>query len=264
MVTLNHGQRRLSVVRAEAPQRIATLIGLAHLAGHGGGGANFLGDVFGLIGVEIHRNFGRGRFDEQADHAAVGWADLQVRFGVGFVVYTHGCGVDRGTEPCNGRAMLEDIEFRDLEPGDAGWVASRHGALYWTDEGYDLRFEAFVMRILADFIETRGDGERAWIAHRGETRLGCIFCTRPEPEVAKLRMFLVEPDMRGTGLAQALLGRVMEFARQAGAKRLVLWTHESHRAAGRLYRRSGFTLLSQKPVEAFGQPTMEQNWEIAL
>ncbi|UWQ22675.1 GNAT family N-acetyltransferase [Jannaschia sp. W003] len=160
--------------------------------------------------------------------------------------------------------MTGDVEFRDLEPGDAGWVASRHGALYWRDEGYDIRFEALVLGLLARFIETRTAHERAWIAHRGDERLGCIFCTRPSDESAKLRMFLVEPAMRGTGLADALLDRCMAFARETGARRLTLWTHESHGAAGRLYARRGFRMVDSKPVEAFGQPTVEQSWEIAL
>lgn len=162
--------------------------------------------------------------------------------------------------------MLDAITFRDLEPGDAGWVASRHGALYWRDEGYDLRFEALVLSILAEFIETRDPArERAWIAVSPEgVRLGCIFCTRPSEADAKLRLFLVEPEARGTGLAQGLLDRCLAFARDTGARRMVLWTHESHRAAGRLYARNGFALTETKPVEAFGQPTVEQVWEKAL
>ena len=160
---------------------------------------------------------------------------------------------------------MDDVTFRDLEPGDAGWVASRHGELYWTDEGYDIRFEALVLRLLADFVETRGPQERAWIAVDGNgTRQGCVFCTRPAPETAKLRMFLVEPRMRDTGLARRMLDGLIDHARATGASEVVLWTHESHRAAGRLYARNGFALVDEAPVEAFGQPTVEQNWELAL
>ena len=157
------------------------------------------------------------------------------------------------------------MEFRDLEPGDAGWVAARHGALYWRDEGYDHRFEALVLSLLSEFLLTRGPQERAWIAVDGDgQRQGCVFTTRPEPEVAKLRMFLVEPEARGTGLAQRLLDAVIDHARATGARKVVLWTHESHRAAGRLYARNGFALVDETPVEAFGQPTVEQNWELVL
>ena len=160
---------------------------------------------------------------------------------------------------------MDQITFRDLEPGDAGWVASRHGALYWADEGYDIRFEALVLRLLADFIETRGPHERAWIAVDADgARQGCVFTTRPAPRTAKLRMFLVEPAMRGTGLARRMLDRLVDHARATGAAEVVLWTHESHRAAGRLYAKAGFVLTSQAPVEAFGQPTVEQTWRLAL
>ncbi|PWJ19116.1 GNAT family N-acetyltransferase [Jannaschia seohaensis] len=160
---------------------------------------------------------------------------------------------------------MDDITFRDLAPGDPGWVLQRHGELYWQDEGYDQRFEALVARILADFIETRGPQERAWIAvDREGRRQGCVFCARDSETDARLRMFLVEPARRGTGLAQALLEAVIAHARATGASRLVLWTHESHRAAGRLYARSGFELLDETPVDAFGQSTIEQNWMLPL
>ena len=161
--------------------------------------------------------------------------------------------------------MTGDWTLRDLEPGDAGWIAMRHGELYWRDEGYDIRFEALVLGLLARFIKGRNPArERAWVAVRDGRRLGCVFCTRPEPDAAQLRMFLVEPEARGTGLADALIDACLLFARDTGAARLRLWTHESHRAAGRLYRRRGFRLLDETPVEAFGQPTVEQRWEIGL
>jgi len=157
------------------------------------------------------------------------------------------------------------IQLRDLHPGDTGWVVQRHGELYWVDEGYDIRFEGLVAGILANFIKERGPKDRAWIAVDGQgTRQGCVFCVWPDDATAKLRMFLVEPAMRGTGLAQRLLDAVVDCARMGGATKLVLWTHESHRAAGRLYARNGFELLGEKPVEAFGQPTKEQNWALTL
>ena len=157
------------------------------------------------------------------------------------------------------------ITFRDLEPGDPGWVAMRHGELYWADEGYDLAFEALVARILSEFVAKRGAHDRAWIAvDEAGARQGCVFCVWPAPDTAKLRLFLVEPAMRGTGLAQRLLDALLVHARACGARRLVLWTHESHRAAGRLYARNGFALTGETPVTAFGQPTVEQNWELAV
>lgn len=158
--------------------------------------------------------------------------------------------------------------LRNLEPGDAGWVISRHAAIYAAEEGYDRTFEALVAEILADFLR-RADPvrERGWIADADGQRLGSIFCMADAPETpdtARLRLFLIEPAARGTGLAQRMLDTCMTFARAAGYHRMRLWTHESHRAAGRIYARNGFVLTATAPARAFGQDVVDQTWERAL
>jgi GNAT superfamily N-acetyltransferase len=161
--------------------------------------------------------------------------------------------------------MAAGIELRDLAPGDAGWVISRHGALYADEAGFDSSFEALVAEIVADFLRNRDRArERGWIAWSGGQRVGCIFCVRLSDEVAKLRLFLLEPEMRGLGLGRLLLTSCREFARAKGYRRLTLWTHESHRAACALYSASGFTLIGSKPVHNYGQELIEQEWQIEL
>lgn len=161
------------------------------------------------------------------------------------------------------------IDLRDLAPGDAGWVIGRHAELYARDEGYDRRFEGLVAGIVAGFLD-RGDTvrERGWIAvDAAGDRLGCIFCMAEgpdEPDIARLRLFLLEPHVRGTGLAQRMIEACLSFARGAGYRHMRLWTHESHRAAGRLYARNGFILTSSAEGEAFGQKLVDQTWERPL
>lgn len=168
------------------------------------------------------------------------------------------------------QAMIDDtlppVTYRDLAPGDAGWLVQRHAELYARDEGFDASFEALVARILADFIDTRDPAmERAWIAHRGEERLGSIFCVKGDaPGVAKLRLFLLEPVARGQRLGLGLLTRCLGFARDKGYGKIQLWTHESHRAAGRLYAANGFTLTGREAKRSFGQDVVAQYWERAL
>ena len=43
-----------------------------------------------------------------------------------------------------------EITLRHHRPGDIGWVASRHGALYAAEFGLAMSFEALVARIAAD------------------------------------------------------------------------------------------------------------------
>ncbi|PZQ99172.1 MAG: MarR family transcriptional regulator [Cereibacter sphaeroides] len=162
----------------------------------------------------------------------------------------------------------EDVTLRNLIPGDAGWVISRHAELYARDEGFDASFETLVAWIVADFLASHDPArERGWIAARGIERLGSIFCVTEgaeTPQIAKLRLFFVEQSERGTGLAQQMLETCMNFARKADYNHMRLWTHESHRAAGRLYARNGFALTASNPVRNFGQNLVEQTWERAL
>jgi GNAT superfamily N-acetyltransferase len=158
------------------------------------------------------------------------------------------------------------VTLRELEIGDAGWLIERHAVLYARDDGFDASFEALVAEILAAFIRNRDPAtERAFIAVEDGRRLGSIFCVQSgEPEVAKLRLFLLDPEVRGRGLGQRLLDACLDFAREAGYRRLRLWTHESHRAACALYARNGFRLTASRPVHSFGQDLVEQTWEITL
>lgn len=158
-----------------------------------------------------------------------------------------------------------EIALRDLGPGDAGWIVSRHGALYAADEGYDMSFEALVAEILASYIRDRDPArERAWIAERDGDRLGCIFCVKADEATAKLRLFLVEPEARGTGLGKRLLRECMDYARAQGYRRMVLWTHASHRTACALYAAAGWRLVAETPARAFGQDVVDQTWEVRL
>jgi len=157
------------------------------------------------------------------------------------------------------------VTFRDIAVGDAGWLIQRHGELYARDEGFDASFEPLVAEILTAFLRAHDPAtERAFIATRGPDRLGSIFCVQSgEPGVAKLRLFFLEPEARGLGLGQRLLDACLGFARGAGYRRMVLWTHESHRAACALYAKNGFEMTMRKPVRSFGVDLVEQSWQIA-
>ena len=158
------------------------------------------------------------------------------------------------------------VTLRDLAIGDAGWLIQRHAELYAEWEGFDASFEAVVAEILTDFLKSHDRAtERAFIAAADGKRLGSVFCVQSgTPGVAKLRLFLLEPEARGLGLGKRLLTACLAFARGAGYSKMQLWTHESHRAACALYAQFGFRLTEAKPVRSFGVDLVEQTWEIDL
>jgi GNAT superfamily N-acetyltransferase len=159
-----------------------------------------------------------------------------------------------------------DVVLDRLRVGDAGCLVMRHAELYAEEEGFDASFEPLVARILADFLESHDTArERGWIARAGGARLGSIFCVQgPEPDTAKLRLFLLEPRARGIGLGRLLLETCTGFARRAGYRRMTLWTHESHRAACALYAKAGFACTRSEPVRSFGVDLVEQEWSLHL
>ena len=115
--------------------------------------------------------------------------------------------------------------IRPVSPGDLGWIVERHGALYAAADGFDATFAALVHQIAADFLAAHDPvREAGWIAEAAGARAGCIFCVaeRPGGDVAKVRLFLVEPSWRGTGLAPDLLDTCMGFARAAGYRHIRL------------------------------------------
>ncbi len=160
---------------------------------------------------------------------------------------------------------MAGLNLRAFSADDAAWLVAQHGRLYARDEGFDDSFPALVGEILDGFVADHDPArERGWIAVDGQDRLGSIFCVSAGKTTAKLRLFLLLPEARGRGYGKRLLNTCMDFARKAGYREMVLWTHESHRAACRLYETSGWQLVDSKPVHSFGVDLVEQSWRIDL
>jgi GNAT superfamily N-acetyltransferase len=158
-----------------------------------------------------------------------------------------------------------EFVLRPFRASDADWLVAEHAAHYAQAEGFDASFGPLVNDIIQAFLARHDPScEAGWIAQHGETRLGSIFCVRSDPTTAKLRLFYVVADARGSGVAQALLDQCLGFARNAGYAGLTLWTHESHTAAGRIYKRNGFIRTRAEPVHSFGVDLVEETWQIAF
>ena len=168
--------------------------------------------------------------------------------------------------------LLGDVEpdrvpyiLRPPEPGDMGWVVQRHGSLYAEEYGYDRHFEALVASIVGTFVETFDPArERCWIAEREGETAGSVFLVRKSEQVAKLRLLIVDPAARGLGIGGRLVAECVKFARQAGYRKITLWTHSQLVAARHLYREAGFQLVHKQPVHSFGLDLVDETWDLHL
>jgi DNA-binding MarR family transcriptional regulator/GNAT superfamily N-acetyltransferase len=155
--------------------------------------------------------------------------------------------------------------LRPYQPGDMGWVVHRQGVLYAQEYGYDEQFEALAAEIVAKFIQHYdAKRERCWIAEKDGEVVGSVFLVAKSKTTAKLRLLFVEPSARGLGIGSRLVGECVRFARQAGYKKMVLWTQSELDAARHIYKQAGFRVLEKERHHSFGKNLVAESWELAL
>ena len=54
------------------------------------------------------------------------------------------------------------------------------------------------------------------------------------------------------------------FARQAGYRKITLWTQSILDAARNIYRKSGFQLVKSERHQSFGHDLVGETWELTL
>jgi DNA-binding MarR family transcriptional regulator/GNAT superfamily N-acetyltransferase len=156
--------------------------------------------------------------------------------------------------------------LRTHQPGDMGWVVHRHGVLYAQEYGYDEQFEVLVAEIVADFIRNVDPKrERCWIAEKDGEIVGSVFLVQKSKTISKLRLLLVEPSARGLGIGRRLVTECVRFARQAGYKKMMLWTQSELKAARHLYQEAGFHLIREEAHKSWGRRDLvSEIWELKL
>jgi DNA-binding MarR family transcriptional regulator/predicted GNAT family N-acyltransferase len=166
------------------------------------------------------------------------------------------------------------LETREIAPavlrpnavGDLGWVVERHAILYGREYGWS-GMEALCARVVADFADAQAADpahHRCWIAERAGERLGSVFMVREDERAARLRLLLLEPAARGEGLGRRMVDECLAFARQAGFREVVLWTHAKLAAARAIYAAAGFEIEETWTHDDFGAPEVSETWRVKL
>jgi DNA-binding MarR family transcriptional regulator/ribosomal protein S18 acetylase RimI-like enzyme len=155
--------------------------------------------------------------------------------------------------------------LRPSRPGDMGWVYASNVALYTREYGWAGNFEGVVADIVSQFVKTYDPKrERCWIAEMGGEPVGSVMLVRDTDKVARIRLLLVERKARGLGIGARLVEECIRFARDAGYRKITLWTHSVLVEARRIYRGAGFKRVATKRHSEFGKKVVSETWELKL
>jgi GNAT superfamily N-acetyltransferase len=91
-----------------------------------------------------------------------------------------------------------------------------------------------------------------------------VFCVRKDDRTAQLRILLVDPAARGRKLGARLVRTCLDFAREAGYEKMMLWTNHPLAAARSIYLAEGFTLVESDEHKSFGHRLVGQVYERML
>ena len=162
-------------------------------------------------------------------------------------------------------AAPRSFVLRPPRPGDLGWIVHRHGAIYAAEYGWDAHFEADVAAIVTNFAAKQDPAcERCWIAEAAGTVVGAVVVVREDRKTARLRLFYLEAETRGSGLARQMVETLLAFARAAGYRRIVLSTYANLTAARRLYEKFGFVRTARSPKRHYGKKLVAEDWALDL
>ncbi len=161
----------------------------------------------------------------------------------------------------------ESLRLTGYFPGAIGKITELHAVYYNKHWGFDLTFETQVARELSLFMTNfQIDRDGFWVALSQGSFAGAIAIdgSMAATEGARLRWFIVEPELHGYGIGGELIRTAVEFCRDAGHPRIFLWTFRGLDSARRLYEQAGFRITEESEIDQWGTVIVEQKFELNL
>lgn len=158
------------------------------------------------------------------------------------------------------------ITIRPFREADIDFVISGQLALYAAEYGFtsDI-WKAYLTGGVNDFIRQFDSGRDCmYIAEHNNVPCGCITITHTGDGTAQLRFYFMEKEFRGNGAGRRLIDHAIGFCRDAKYERVFLWTFSTLDAARHLYAGRGFWITDTQVNNEWGEPVLEERWELEL
>jgi GNAT superfamily N-acetyltransferase len=151
--------------------------------------------------------------------------------------------------------------IRAFEPGDAPRVRELFIAVnrLLAPPGMHAEFEAYIERALREEIDRIAEYYREggfWVALEAEVLLGTFGLEPATARAMELRRMYVSPAARRRGVGRAMLRYAEEEALRRGCGKLTLSTAQIQKEAIALYKRAGYRLVREEPLEPASHKTV--------
>jgi RimJ/RimL family protein N-acetyltransferase len=100
-----------------------------------------------------------------------------------------------------------------------------------------------------------------WVVREDTRVVGSVGVERLDDRTAELHRLYLDSTLRGRGIGRALVETVLDWAREQGVRRLVLWSDTRFEQSHRLYRRLGSEQLGERTVEGDLNDSREYRFE---
>lgn len=158
--------------------------------------------------------------------------------------------------------------IRPYRRGEEDYVAEAHERIYREEYGWGEAFSSYAKQVVYDFAgQPKQKHAEMWIAEVGGKPVGSIMLQETEEGIGQLRLFLLEPKVRGHGIGISLWNTAMKKAEEWGFHHLFLGTAEPCLAARSIYAKTGFVVTDREPAFDWtpdGSPVYEERWELDL
>jgi N-acetylglutamate synthase-like GNAT family acetyltransferase len=147
--------------------------------------------------------------------------------------------------------------------GLIGRVTEMHMAYYAKSSGFGQRFESVVSAGLASFCDRlHHPKNQIWLALQDQHIVGSVAIDGEDlgSNIAHLRWFIMDDQVRGIGLGRQLLSMALQFVDEKQFDETHLWTFSGLNAARHLYESHGFQLMEEKMGNQWGTVVLEQRF----
>jgi GNAT superfamily N-acetyltransferase len=139
---------------------------------------------------------------------------------------------------------LREIRLRALLDAPESFYSSYQEAVRLTEDDWRARLSSTDRVTLLAELDDRPVGMISGAPTSEDER---------DPEAALMLAMWVEPESRGHGVADALTEALLNWSREQGYERLLLWVYDAAPRAAAFYRRAGFVATGR--VEVFHDPS---------